>query len=145
MRMSILGVIVGVVVAALLIGAVETVGGFVYLPEGVDPSDRAAVEAVMANPPLGALLFVLFGWAVGTVCGAWLAVIIARRSPLYHALAVGLTMLAAGVVDMVLLPHPFWFWVLGIAIFIVSTLVGCRLGQHFLRRGPAVETPAPLS
>jgi hypothetical protein len=145
MRMSILGVIVGVRVAALLIGLVETVGGFVFLPEGVDPSDRAAVEAVMANPPLGALLFVLSGWAVGTVCGAWLAVVIARRAPLYHALAVGLTMLAAGVVDMVLLPHPLWFWVLGIATFLVSTLVGSKLGQYFLRRGPALAKPASPS
>jgi predicted MFS family arabinose efflux permease len=140
--MSILGVVVGVVVATLLIGTVEIVGELVFLPEG---ADEAAIKAIMANPPLGGLLFVLSGWGVGTVCGAWLAVVIARRSPLYHALAVGLTLLAARVVDMIMLPRPLWFWVLGVAIFLLSTFVGCKLGQYFLRKAPAVEAPASPS
>lgn len=138
---SLIAIIVGLLIAAVLIGLVEIAGRFVVLPAGVDPFDAEAIKAVMPNLPPGALFFVLFGWAVGTVCGTWLAVAIARKSAFYHALPVGGVLLTAGVVEMFVLPSPLWFWILGIAVFVVSTFAGCRLGQHYLRQPPASQAP----
>jgi hypothetical protein len=142
MTKSVVAVAVGLLVAAILIGLVELAGRFVVLPTDVDPFDPESIRLATADPPPGALLFVLFGWGVGTVCGCWLSVVLARKSPFYHSLPVGGLLLIAGLVEMFAMPHPVWFRVLGIAVFVLSTFAGCGLGQHYAKTHPPAELPS---
>ena len=52
----------------------------------------------------------------------------AHRSPIPHGLVLGVLFLAGGIVNMLLLPHPVWFWVLGVAVFLPSAYLGAKLG-----------------
>ncbi len=125
---SVLAVILGIVLAGFLIWAVEGIGHRVYpVPEGVDLTNPQAVAAFIDEAPLGALLFVILAWGVGTLAGGWLAVMVAGRSATLHAMIVGAVMLAGGIMNMVMIPHPPWFWILGVLVFLPAAWLGARL------------------
>jgi len=129
MMRSVLAVIAGVVAAGIIIALVEMAGQQIYpLPEGVNPADPESVKAAMANIPTGGLLFVLLAWALGSFGGGWLAARIATQSRVLHGIIVGGIMLLAGIVNMAMIPHPLWFWVVGVLIFLPAAYLGARLG-----------------
>ncbi len=125
---SILAVVAGIVTGGLLISGVEMISNMVYpLPADADPSDMEAMAAHIATLPSGAFLFVLAAWAVGTLCGAWVAAKIAGRSFIVHGAVIGTVFLLLGVANMLMFPHPIWVWIAGIAIFIGCGYAGGRL------------------
>jgi hypothetical protein len=122
------GVIAGLVVGVLVIAVVEFASSKVYpLPAGIDPSDMKAFRLYMAQLLLGAFLFVLAAWGAGTFLGSWTATrIVAPRGPAGGAI-VGAVLLAAGVANMLMLPHPGWFWVAAIVVLVSCTFLGTRM------------------
>ncbi len=141
MRRSLGSVIVGFVAGAVVIMAVEAVSQAIYpLPPGVDPKNPEALRAYMAVVPTGALLLVLLAWALGAFAGGLVASRLAGRAPLGHALAAASILLAGGIVNMLMIPHPAWFWVAGIAVFFPAAYLGARLlGNR--REGSGVRAP----
>jgi hypothetical protein len=93
----------------------------------------------MAALPRAALLLVLVGWALGTFAGAYVAGRLARRVPIAHGLVVGVLFLAAGVANMLMLPHPIWMWMAGVAAFLAGGYGGGRLAA---RKAAALQSSA---
>lgn len=123
-----LAVLLGAVVAGLLVLVIETVGHFVFPPPaGVDLKDPESLRTIMATLPLGALAFVLGGWAIGTFAGSWLAATLAPRAPLVHGLVIGVLFLGMAIATMLLIPHPLWFWLAAIALFPTAAILGAML------------------
>jgi hypothetical protein len=138
-RGSVIPVWVGALVAGLLIWAMEVLGSLIYPPPpGMNPDDPASVKTAMANLPAGALLLVLLGWIVGTFAGAWITALRADRAPIGHGLVLGGLFLVGAVVNMLMIPHPVWFWILGVAIFLPSAFLGAKLGA---RSRPVAPSP----
>lgn len=128
MMRSILAVLAGLVVAGVVMMLLEAAGHQVFPPPpGMDPADPESVKSAMPNISAGALWAVLIAWALGTLAGGWVAARIAVRSHLLHALIVGGIMLIGGVVNMAMIPHPIWFWIVGVIIFLPSAYAGARL------------------
>jgi MFS family permease len=138
---SILAVIVGFVAASVVMMIVETANGRLLYPElgkraqGV--TDRQEIRAIMASAPVGALVVVLIGWALGSVAGGFLAALIGRKTPEGHALVLGALLTLAGVVNNLMLPPPSWFWIATFAVFLPATYAGARLVPQ---RAPAGAT-----
>jgi len=125
---SVLAVIAGIVTTFVVITAIDGISSLVYkLPDGADPNDREALRAAMAKMPAAALLIVLAGWLIGTGAGAWVAAIVAGRARIVHAMVIGSLSLLAGVANIVLLPHPVWFIVAGVAGVFPAAYLGARL------------------
>jgi hypothetical protein len=125
---SVLSVLLGAVVAGVIIALMELLGSKIFpLPAGTDPRDMEEVKAAMANLPAGALLLVIFAWFLGTTAGAWAAARVAGRAPMAHGLIVGGLLLATGIANMLMVPHPAWFWALGVAAFVLAAYLGARL------------------
>jgi hypothetical protein len=128
---SILAVIAGFVAASAVMMVVETANGRLLYPElgkraeGV--TDRQEIKAIMASAPLGALVVVLIGWALGSVAGGFLATLISRKPPGGHALVLGVLLTLAGVANNLMLPPPSWFWIATFAVFLPAKYVGARL------------------
>lgn len=95
------------------------------LPAGIDPADRAAFAAAVGQVPVAVLLQVLGAWAVGTFAGAWLAAQIAGRA--FYAILVGGVMMLAGMRMLTQAPHPLWFTVAGIGLFLPCAWLAGRL------------------
>jgi len=122
---SILAVVVGMLVAFVVIALVEAVGLRVYpLPAGIDLRDPASIKAAMAQRPLAALLFVLMAYAGGSVAGGWVAARFAPGSRIMHAMIVGAILVGAGIMNMMSIPHPVWFWVASIGICLLGAWRG---------------------
>jgi len=134
---SVLAVLVGVIVTMGLIMGLENVCSSLYpLPPGVDPFDHEAMRGYMEELPVGAFLLVLVSWAISSCAGAWVAARLAGRAPIVHGLIVGAWFLAGAIMTMVMIPHPIWMVIGGIA-----ALIGCSyLGARIATRTPARAT-----
>ena len=130
---SVLAILAGALVAFILIAAIELLSGKLY-PLHADANRPEEMGKAMARAPVGALLLVLLGWAVGTISGAWTATRTAGRSPLIHGLAVGALLLCAALANLLSFPHPVWFWIAAVALFLPCAYLGSTLAA---RRGPA--------
>ncbi len=122
---SILAVVAGVAVASLVIWLLELAATVVYPPPpGLDFSDASAVRAAMEKIPFVALVCVLAAQTIGTFSGAWLAASIARSSQGQCALVVGVLVMLAGIGNMLMIPHPVWFWVASLLLYLPSAYLG---------------------
>jgi hypothetical protein len=136
---SILAVIAGFVTASVIMMVVETANGKLLYPElgkraeGV--TDREELRAIMASAPVGALVVVLVGWALGSVAGGYLATLISGKPPYGHALVLGVLLTLAGVANNLMLPPPLWFWIATFAVFLPATFAGARLVSRRARAG----------
>jgi hypothetical protein len=128
MLRSIGAVLLGVVIGGLQVAAVEWVGQIFFPPPpGVDPTDREALRAMAESIPVGAQIFVLLAWAVGSFGGGWIAARLAPGAPVVHALVVGMVLLLGGLANLIAIPSPLWFWILGLAIFLPAAYGGARV------------------
>ena len=124
---KVVGVIVGMIAGGTLVGMVEGLGHVLFpLPEGVDATSIESLKANMDKIPLGSMLFVLLGWAVGSVAGSAVAVWISRSS-IVPGLITGGILMAGGIANMAMLPHPVWFSVAGCLVFLPSAWVGAQM------------------
>jgi hypothetical protein len=128
MLKKVLAVVAGLVAAIVIFMAFEHLKEHLYpLPHGIDRADHRAMSAYEESLPTTALVLMLGGWVIGSfVCGVLIKIIVksSDRTPAYLA---GLFLMAAGIVDIFLLPHPVWFIVTAVLIFIPATLAGHAL------------------
>ncbi|MCK6623004.1 MAG: hypothetical protein HUU32_18855 [Calditrichaceae bacterium] len=54
--------------------------------------------------------------------------LVTNQHRVLHGMIVGGIMLLAGIVNMAMIPHPLWFWVVGVLIFLPAAYLGARLG-----------------
>jgi len=129
MLRGILGVIGAVVAGTVVILLVEILGHRCYpFPPGVDPHNHESLQAYMKTAPLGAWLFVLAAYAGGSFVAGALASLIGKRP--WAALAAGGVLMALGLVNVLTLPHPAWFWVASLFIFLPAAGLGGRLARR---------------
>lgn len=133
---NILAVVAGAVVAVALVAGIDALGHRVYpLPRGVDWNDPAVVAQVVRGMPVGAFLFAVASWIVAAFAGAWLAARLAPSRKLVHGGVVGALMLAATIANLLMIPHPAWVILSGLAGVPLSAWLGARAG------GSAVANP----
>lgn len=125
MGKNILAGIAGVVIAVVLVWVVEKVGHAVYPPPpDLNFADPDAMRAYMETVPLGALLFVAAAWFIGTLCGTCAACAIGTAKPMIFAMVVGGLMLIATIMNLVMIPHPMWFSILGVVGVVIAAWLG---------------------
>lgn len=125
MLKNIVAGIAGVLLAVLLVYIVEIIGHSVYPPPpDLDFSDTEAMRAYISALPLGAFLFVGGAWFVGTLGGTCAACAIGTARPVIFAVIVGGLMLAGAAMNLVMIPHPTWFSILGVAGIVVAAWLG---------------------
>jgi len=139
MGRTILGAVVGLVVAVATIMLVELAGHAVYPPPaGLDPRVTEDMVRIMATLPFGAKLFVVAAWLIGAFDGGFVAALIARKGHSRAAAVVPALMVMAGVVAMMVeMPaHPTWMAAVGLLLPIPVALAGAALAT---RRKPAMR------
>lgn len=127
MTRKIVGAVVGILLAMLVVAAVQMVGRYLFpapeIPENPSPEQlRAAIVAA----PIGAKITVVMSWFIGALAGVWAALRIsggARRS----ALVVAGGMLALTVAVLLSANHPAWMVAGGLTLPIVATFLATRI------------------
>ncbi len=125
---SIAAVVVGFVMASVVMVIVESINGHWLYPElarsAVGMTDPEQLRALLAAAPVPALLVVVGGWTLGALAGGWTAARLAGRANGGHALAVGILLVAAGVMNNLMLPPPVWFWIASLAVLLPAAWLG---------------------
>ncbi len=133
MTRKILAVVFGVVVAVLLIIAIEALGHTVYpVPDGLDLANPEVLKAYMIDAPIAALLLVLGAWLVAALVGGLSVCFIAKESPLVYSAIIGGLVLMGTVINLISIPHPLWFSITSVVAIIATIFVTGRLGSSFV-------------
>lgn len=122
--------VAGILVAVALVWIIESTGHAVYPPPpALDFSDPDAMRSYIASLPPGAFLFVGGAWFFGTLGGTITACRIGSAKPRTFAIIIGGIMALAALSNLILIPHPLWFSVSGIAGIIVAAWLGMAVGK----------------
>ncbi|WP_048920142.1 hypothetical protein [Rufibacter radiotolerans] len=131
---SILAVLGGVAIGVFTISIIQYLSHQIYpTPADFNLEDTEAVAAYMNSAPTQALLLVLFSYALGSFFGGMVAARYAPARPVIHALIVGILLMAAGIANLVALPHPTWFLVASLLVYLPMAYFG---GNMSARRIP---------
>lgn len=128
MKRNILSVIVGLTTAIITFLIAETINASLHpAPPNLDFKDSIAVKSFYENQPLSLWLLVLLGWVVGSfLCGLlikWISKNASKKLPIIA----GCIFTLSAVANFFSLPHPTWFIVVGLLVFIPSTLLGHKI------------------
>ena len=133
MARIIVAIVAGVIVAVVVVFAVESLGHAIFPPpETIDFNDPEQLSGLVASIPIEALLFVPLAWFLGSFSGGVLAVMIAREQALLLASIVAAFILAGAVATLMAIPHPLWLVITGIGSIILSTIVATKIGVRLL-------------
>jgi hypothetical protein len=131
--------VLGIIVAATIVAAVEALGHAVYpVPPHIDFDDPVQFQAYVASLPAGAFLFVLSGWVLGTLLGGLVACFVSKEKLFLYSMIVGGFMLAAVTMNLIMIPHPLWFSITAvIAVAVITYLTGLIALSLIIVRGDA--------
>lgn len=127
MLRTILGVATGLLAAILLMFGIEAAATALFPPPpGLDLRNEADLAQLVALAPIGMKVLVVFGWALASLAGGWIAAKIARH-PRTAALVLGLLIVIGCIMNVATIPHPSWMTILGILLPVPLALLGARL------------------
>ena len=130
MGRTILGILAGLVLAWLVMSLAEF--GSLALhrpPPGLDLRNPEALALHIAAAPWSAMLLVLVGWVLGAFVGAFVAARIARHRRT-AALMIGALVVLGVIANNMMIPHPLWMTVAGIALPIPAAWLAARLAAR---------------
>ena len=134
------GYTLGAIVAGVVVGSLLNMGTIVLgssllpPPAGVDVNDVASINASIEQYSVAQLLVPFVAHALGTLVGAWVAALVARRVGTVKVAAsvIALLFLAGGVGAMMMIPAaPLWFDVLDLGLaYLPMAWLGVRLASR---------------
>lgn len=83
---------------------------------------------IMENSP-HIFLLVLIGWFLGALFGSYVTARITKERAYKKSATIGILVLGLGIVNAIMLWHPWWVNVFGLPLFIVGSYVGFHLAR----------------
>ena len=128
---NIIAVIAGIVVAGMTVATVEGLGHWlVPLPADLDTSDVEQLRAYAQDAPMSAMLMVIIAWTLGTFTGGVAAAWLGDRRPWLFAGSVALVVAMGAAANLIMLPHPTWFGIAGLAGIVIATVVASLVSRR---------------
>ncbi len=126
MAKRILAVIIGLAIAIGLIALMEKISGKIYpAPARMDFLNPESVKEMMKGMPVGAYLFILFGYIIGSFAGGFVATLIAGKESARSAIIVGAVIFFGGLMNLISLPdQPMWFNITSQLLYIPCAFIG---------------------
>jgi F420-0:gamma-glutamyl ligase-like protein len=124
----ILGIVVGLIVAMGTVWLVDLAGHQVYPVPTDAMNSYEAIGRYISSMPAGALAIVAGAWFFGALVGGVVAGTISRRE--WTIWAIAALVAVAGVLNIVMIPHPV---VLQIAA-VVAPILGALVAKAIVRR-----------
>jgi hypothetical protein len=126
----VLAVPAGLMAGWIVFIIVETITHRVYPPPpGFDPGNAEHLKAFVDGLPVAALLLLLLGCAVGAFAGGLVAARIHVPPSRRPGWFVGGILTLGGILNLTMVPHPMWFTVVTILVFLPLALAGAKAGM----------------
>lgn len=128
MGRTILGVVVGLLVAMAIIFLIEGLATAISPPPpGLDLNNEADLARMVEMASTTTRILVVAGWLLASFIGAWVAAKISRAHRVAAAIAIGVGIVLGVVLNVTMLPHPLWMTVLGVLLPIPLAWWAARL------------------
>jgi hypothetical protein len=128
MKRNILSVVLGLSTAIITFLIVETVNISLHpVPTSLNFEDSEAVALFYKNQPLSLWILVLLGWFVGSLLCGLIIKWISKNSNKTLPIIAGCILTLSAIANFLSFPHPTWFIIVGLVVFIPSTLLGHKL------------------
>lgn len=135
---DLLSVLAGIATGFIVISLVEMVSVLLF-PPSMDITNSESLKLYLKNPPIESLLFLILAWAIGSFFGGLATSLIAIDKKIESALIAGIVLLIAGLINLISLPHPLWFWIIGLAVYLPCAYWGGKLGARIDFSKPTVQ------
>ena len=97
------------------------------LPAGIKPDDTEAIKQILLNMPVNAFLLLLLAYATGSFVAGLVAALISKESKIQLALINGSILLVMGIVNLIRVPHPLWFIILSVLLYLPCSYLGAKV------------------
>ena len=135
MGRMILSILAGLLVGSIIVHLVEMLGHSIYPPpEGIDFNDPEKLTELVASMPIGALIMVIVGWGVGALTAGFTSAAISNDKRMMGALITGGIFMLFGLAMLILIPHPMWFSIAGMAVYIPCAYLGGKLAISIVKK-----------
>lgn len=125
MGRKILAVIVGIIAGGLVIYLIEMAAQALFpVKFSGDMNDPAALKKMMQNAPAGAMISIAVAWVLGAFSGGLVTGLISKFNKKGLSTITGAVFLVLTLINLVMIPHPIWMWITGIALPIPAALTG---------------------
>lgn len=121
---NILAGILGLIVAWIVITVMQLIGYYIWPVDVVDYNDAASFGRIIATMTAAQFIFLLVGYAVGSLCAGLAIGKIAENKGVLIPLIIGSLFTAVWIWLNVLYPHPTWVIVVGLFMYIPFTILG---------------------
>lgn len=135
MKKNIISIVAALFLAGLVTAIVEFVGHLIFPVAQIQTNDKAAIAEIMKNMPVGAFMMIALAWGLGTFVGAVVVGMQSESKPQRKVMIFAGIEILVAIVNMLAIPHPLWFWLLGLSTCVLSAILGGRLG--FSLRDPS--------
>ncbi len=123
---SVLAVVAGIVSGGLTVAVVEVMNSLAFPPpEELDLSDQAALMKWIQTLPVTAFVVVVLGWMLGGFVATYVGRRVAPDRMVQSGIIPLVVFLAATVMNLFTIPHPWWMWPVGLILVLVGG--GCGL------------------
>ena len=122
---NVLAIILGLLIGNIAIMSLHYLGMYFYpLPEGIDMSDMNAIAEYVKIAPLGSLLMVMLAHIGGTFLAGLSTALLSKK--MLTVYIVGGFFTLAGIYNLYVLPHPWWFNLEAI-LYLPAAIYGFKL------------------
>ncbi|MCB9308248.1 MAG: hypothetical protein H6565_16755 [Lewinellaceae bacterium] len=128
---TVLAVVAGIVVGGIVISAVEMFSPH-HPPADLDFNDKDKVAEWIRSLPSSAFTIALLACFLGAVAAGWVANTIANAHR--PALVAGFGLFAAGVFNLIAIPHPVWFAIVSSLLYFAGAWAGGRMVQKTIQK-----------
>jgi hypothetical protein len=131
MNRNIPAILAGLLSGFIVIALVESLAHFFYPPPDEAFATHEELKAFVLQLPLGAKLLVLAAWAAGSFAGGTVAAMVLKSSNASASLITGGILMVSGIMNLLVVPHPMWFWIVSFLIFIPAAYAGFLVAEFF--------------
>lgn len=127
----ILAVLAGCVVGILFIFLGEALSHALYPPPpNLDPNDLDQLKNILEQAPKAALAIVLLSAFLGSLVGGIIASTIYKKDA-KAAVIVGAVFTVLGGINLLAIPHPLWFTICGLVVYLAGSYSGFFIYSKF--------------
>jgi hypothetical protein len=133
MMRNIFALITGLIAVSIVIAVIESISLRIYPPKyNYEFRNKEALRQLMKNTPKGALILKLLAHAAGTFVGGLITFITATKKKTETAIFIGFIVLLMGITNLYMIPHPYWFIIADVVIYIPSAYTGALFAEKLL-------------
>ncbi|MDB4439285.1 hypothetical protein OAH05_00575 [bacterium] len=138
------GFIAGLVAGVLTVAIIESVSSFLYpVPENFDPTNLDHMKAFIDSLPAPAYIIDLFAHFLGGLTAGFVARLIVKEPWTIGTVQLGALFTCAGIANLIVIPHPIWFAMIDISVYLPAAYLGARLAATFLCSSATLASSKP--